>query len=195
MMNTRPLTAKESRNLAVLNAAGIESVPLFLTATGYRKAICDATDPMRAFLLKHSIHDYSTQGQGPDNKVIRQIQFLTEKGMRFMNMALYRPVTKKGDPRLWVHGWKAFVDADNVLAFFFDNGLVDFTRGNIVILTGWAIQKSFIMSQIQICFGTIFGYVAFAVFVWIKGSRINIEIRIKFLDSDFKPPALQQFCQ
>ena len=57
MMNTRPLTAKESQNLAVLNAAGIESVPLFLSATGYRKSICDATDPMRAFLLKHSIHD------------------------------------------------------------------------------------------------------------------------------------------
>jgi hypothetical protein len=122
MMNMRPLTAKESQNLAVLNAAGIESVPLFLTATGYRKAICDATDPMRAFLLKHSIHDYSTQRQGPDNKVIRQVHFLAENGLRFMDMAFYRPVTKKGDPRFWVYGWKAFVDADNVLAFFFDNG-------------------------------------------------------------------------
>lgn len=122
MMDTRPLTAKESQNLAILNAAGIESVPLFLTATGYQKAICDATDPMRAFLLKHSIHDYSTQGQGKDNKVIRQIQFLLEDGMRFMNMALYRPATKQGDPRFWVRGWKSFIGADSVLAFFYDSG-------------------------------------------------------------------------
>lgn len=121
-MNTRPLTAKESQNLAILNAAGIESVPLFLTTTGYSKSICDATDPMRAFLLKHSIHDFSTQGQGQDNKVIRQIQFLTEEGMRFMDMALYRPVTKQGDPRFWVHRWKSFIGADSVLIFFHDSG-------------------------------------------------------------------------
>ena len=122
MMNTRPLTAKESQNLAILNAAGIESVPLFLTATGYNKSICDATDSMRAFLLKHSFHDYSTQRQGQDNKAIRQIQFLTEEGMRFMDMALYRPMTKQGDPRFWVHGWKSFIGADSVLAFFYDSG-------------------------------------------------------------------------
>ncbi len=109
MMNTRPLTPKESQNLAILNAAGIESVPLFLTATGYSKAICDATDPMRAFLFEHSVHDYSRQRQGKDNKVIRQLQFLTEDGMRFMDMALYRPATKQGDPRFWVHGWKRFL--------------------------------------------------------------------------------------
>jgi len=121
-MNTRPLTAKESQNLTILNAAGIESVPLFLTATGFRKAICDATDPMRDFLLKHSIHDYATQKPGQDNKVVRQIQFLSEDGMRFMNMALYRPVTKKGDPRFWVHGWKSLIGADSVLAFFYDSG-------------------------------------------------------------------------
>lgn len=146
MMNTRPLTAKESQNLAVLNAAGIESVPLFLTATGYRKAICDATDPMRAFLLKHSIHDYSTQRQGQDNKVTRQIEFLAENGMRFMNMALYRPITKQGDPRFWVHGWKAFVDADNVLAFFFDNGslcIANLSTVNLAVpaITAWLNRR------------------------------------------------------
>ncbi|HPC48584.1 MAG TPA: MvaI/BcnI family restriction endonuclease [Kiritimatiellia bacterium] len=140
MMNMRPLTAKESQNLAVLNAAGIESVPLFLTATGYRKAICDATDPMRAFLLKHSIHDYSTQRQGPDNKVIRQVHFLAENGLRFMDMAFYRPVTKKGDPRFWVYGWKAFVDADNVLAFFFDNGSLCIANLSTVNLAAPAIN-------------------------------------------------------
>ncbi len=120
-MNTRPLNMKESHNLALLNAAGIESVPLFLTATGYRKAICDATDSMRVFLLKHSIHDFSSQGQGLDNKIIRQIQFLTEDGIRFMNMSLYRPVTKRGDPRFWVHGWKRFIHPDSVLVFFYDS--------------------------------------------------------------------------
>jgi len=122
MLNTRPLNKRESTNLSILNAAGIESVPLFLTPTGYRKAICDATDPIRTFFLKHAIHDYATQRQGQDNKVFRQVQFLTESGMRFMRMALYRPFTKQGDPRFWIHGWKHFVGEDSVIVFFFDSG-------------------------------------------------------------------------
>jgi hypothetical protein len=120
-MNTRLLSAQESENLAVLNAAGIESVPLFLTPTGYEKSICDATDPMRAFFTKHGIHDYSTQGQGPENKIFKQVQFLSESGMRPMKISLYRPVTRRGDPRFWVYGWKDFIDADSVLSFFYDS--------------------------------------------------------------------------
>ena len=122
-MNTRPLTAYESQNLAILNAAGVESTPLFLTPTGYRKSICDATDLMRGFFVKHGIHNYETQGQGLDNKVFKHVLFLSESGEHPLNMALYRPVTKQGDPRFWVHGWKSFIGADHVLAFFYDVGL------------------------------------------------------------------------
>jgi len=39
-----------------------------------------------------------------------------------MDMTLYRPQTKQGDPRLWVHGWKRFLGEDNVLVFFYDSG-------------------------------------------------------------------------
>ena len=38
-MNTRPLVEQESRNLAALNHAGIDSVLLFVTETGLEKAI------------------------------------------------------------------------------------------------------------------------------------------------------------
>ena len=50
-------------------------------------------------------------------------------------------------------------------ALFFNYTLVNTARGNIVCLGGIYIEKSFIMPQIKICLGTIFGHIAFAVLV------------------------------
>ncbi|MDF9828222.1 hypothetical protein M2447_002340 [Ereboglobus sp. PH5-10] len=119
-MHVRPLDRAESKNLQLLNAAGIESVPLFLTPTGFKKSICDATSAMRELFKKHDIHDYERQAQGQHNKVSQNIMFLSENGTRFFKMSLYRPNTKKGDPRFWVNGWKQEVAGDHVLAFFHD---------------------------------------------------------------------------
>lgn len=123
-MNTRPLNVQESKNLVALNQAGCNSVLLFLTETGLRKAILDATEPMREMFRKARIHDFSTQSQGPENKIVKEAFILTETNVQSVSVSLYRPVTKQGDPRMWFHHLKDFASADDVCAVFIHDGAI-----------------------------------------------------------------------
>lgn len=123
-MNTRPLGVYESKNLAALNASGCSSVLLFVTETALDKGILDATEPMRRLLKAAAVHDYQAQGQGPANKVIKQAIVLGDSSNSQTNVSLYRPVTKKGDPRLWFSNFKRFASADEVCAVFVQSGTI-----------------------------------------------------------------------
>ena len=54
------------------------------------------------------IHDYEAQSQGPANKVVRPAFMLAGGDIMDVPVSLYRPVTKKGDPRLWFYEFKKF---------------------------------------------------------------------------------------
>lgn len=75
------------------------------TETGLQKSIIDAHQAMRAFLKRNDVHDFFLQKQG--DKVITKCIFLTnQKAKRYIvdvKVSLYRPKTKKGDPRMWVY--------------------------------------------------------------------------------------------
>lgn len=117
-MNTRPLNEQESKNLVVLNRAGCNSVLLFVTQTGLSKAILDATEPMRTLFREAEIHDFSIQAQGPNNKVIKEAKILTDTEFKSVSLSLYRPITKKGDPRFWFYEFKQYANPDDVFAVF-----------------------------------------------------------------------------
>jgi hypothetical protein len=117
-MNTRPLNERESKNLATLNRTSCNSVLLFVTETGLNKAILDATEPMRQLLREESIHDFSDQPQGPKNKVLLEAGILTDTEVAIASVSLYRPLTKKGDPRLWFYEFKRFASPNDVFAVF-----------------------------------------------------------------------------
>lgn len=123
-MNTRPLNSVESANLAALNSSGINSVLLFVTATGLEKAILDATEPMRRMLLREGIHDFYTQGQGKDSKVIKPAIILGTLCNQQTAVSLYRPQTKKGDPRLWFSEFNKHASPDDVCAVFIFDGSI-----------------------------------------------------------------------
>ncbi len=117
-MNTRPLIPHESSNLAALNAAGLTSTLLFVTATGLDKAILDATIPVRNMLRDAGIHDFIEQAKGPSNKVMKDAVILNDSGSIASSLSLYRPVTKDGDPRMWFYGLKDHARPDDVFAIF-----------------------------------------------------------------------------
>ena len=123
-MNTRPLSESESRNLAAINSSGCTSILLFVTATGLQKNILDATEPMRRMFLREGIHDYTTQAQGPENKVIKPTRVLGSLSNEQTSVSLYRPKTKTGDPRLWFSEFKRFANPDDVCAVFVHEGLI-----------------------------------------------------------------------
>lgn len=133
-MKTRPLNGVESQNLAALNASGCSSVLLFVTATGLRKAILDATEPMRRLLKGGGVHDYAVQSQGPASKSLKSAVVLGELATEVTTVSMYRPVTKNGDPRLWFSDFKRFVSPEDVCAVFIHDQkvhLLNLTRSSV----------------------------------------------------------------
>ncbi len=111
----RKLTALEQANSTFLSGQDIEFSFLLLTATGLRKSIMDAVAPLREFLLQKGIHDYSEQAQGQEHKVCLEAVIVGDGAARSSTASLYRPKTKRGDPRIWFAGLKSSIHADEIL--------------------------------------------------------------------------------
>ena len=70
----------------------------------------DATAPVRQLLYDAQIHDYELQGQGPANKVMVPAYFVNYSSVTESAASLYRPLTKKGDPRIWFANYVSIVN-------------------------------------------------------------------------------------
>jgi len=112
----RKLTKQESENATYLANRDIEFSFLLPTATGLGKSIMDATIPLREFFLQNKIHDYDQQKQGQKHKVLIPAKIIADGFLHDCTASLYRPNTKKGDPRIWFSGLKKFVQPDSILA-------------------------------------------------------------------------------
>ena len=91
------------------------------TETGLKKSIIDATAPMRGLFESEGFHDYSIQKQGKDYKIKTAAYFVNGEITQETVVSLYRPKTKKGDPRMWFKGLKDFSSPNDLLALFFYN--------------------------------------------------------------------------
>jgi hypothetical protein len=120
----RQLTQIEINRIKLLTEKSVELCLIEPTGTGLDKSIMDATGSVRSFLKAKEIHDYETQKQGPESKV--QIPaFLISTGKVINSIAsLYRPNTKKGDPRIWFKGLGTYSNANDILGIIaFENEL------------------------------------------------------------------------
>ena len=125
----------------VLGNKNIDVAFISITQTQLNKAIIDATKPVRELLKKANIHDYSTQEQGGHAKVIKKLFYLEDiytsedKNEVEEKVSLYKPPTKKGDPRIWFTNLKKHVVAGDVLAIITDGiALYAFNVENITIV-------------------------------------------------------------
>lgn len=111
----RKLTNKEIERIKLLTEKSVELCLIEPTGTGLEKSIMDATGSVRTYLKANNIHDFEAQKQGPDNKI--QIRsFLIEANDILDSVAsLYRPNTKKGDPRIWFKGLGNYSKANDIL--------------------------------------------------------------------------------
>ena len=76
----------------------------------------DATFEVREFLRQSGLHDYSSQEQGQENKNIIQTKLLSNDVIYETTTSLYRPETKKGDPRIWIYELKKYASPTDLLA-------------------------------------------------------------------------------
>lgn len=136
MIHMRPYSAFETKNVKFLVDKQVEFTTIQITETGLKKSILDATAPVRAYFKEKNVHDYESQPQGPEHKHIIDTYILTEDAQYLTKTSLYRPVTKKGDPRLWVNKVRdvEFLHANDIFAIIAHRGIlfaVNLTTVNI----------------------------------------------------------------
>ena len=126
MIHMRPYSDFESANVRFLVDKQVDFVTLQITETGLKKSILDATAPVRAYFVEKAIHDYNLQLQGPEHKRLIDTFIFTESAAYETKTSLYRPVTKKGDPRLWINKVKNydFLRADDIFALIAHDGIL-----------------------------------------------------------------------
>lgn len=115
----RTLTASEQDKIKLLTKHQVSLTLIEPTETGLKKSIMDATGSVRSFLKENNIHDYEKQTQGPEHKVLIDAIIYTEFNTINANASLYRPKTKKGDPRVWFTGLKKITSANDVIAIIY----------------------------------------------------------------------------
>lgn len=126
MIHMRPYNAFETKNVKFLVDKQIEFATIQITETGLKKSILDATAPVRAYFKEKNIHDYDLQLQGPEHKRVIDTYIMTETAQFLTKTSLYRPVTKKGDPRLWVNKVRdvEFLRANDIFALIAHKNLL-----------------------------------------------------------------------
>ncbi len=138
MIHMRTFTKQENDNMSFLVNHSINFTIVQITATGLKKSILDATAPMRTFFYENGIHDYSKQKQGKLYKVKVPTYIMDDTKQIETFTSMYRPLTKKGDPRLWVYNLGNFTEADDIHAIsFFEEHLI------IVNITKVDIEKCY----------------------------------------------------
>ena len=112
----RQLTNVEIERLKLLTEKSVEATLIEPTATGLEKSIMDATGSVRIYLKDKNVHDYETQNQGQESKIQVKSYLISTDGLIKSVASLYRPNTKKGDPRIWFKGLGTYARANDILA-------------------------------------------------------------------------------
>ena len=111
----RFLSKIEEDRLKILTKHSISLTLIEPTETGLKKSIMDATGPVRNYLKENGFHDYRLQKQGPENKIIIDGYIYEQLKISKSKISLYRPKTKKGDPRIWFSGLTKHSAANDIL--------------------------------------------------------------------------------
>ena len=113
----RKLTNQEISKVKELSNHSIPFTLVEPTKTALKKSIIDAIAPVRTFFTEQNIHNYDLQNKGPDYKVIIEDTFILTKNKKIKSKtSLYRPKTKKGDPRIWFKELPKYSNANDIFA-------------------------------------------------------------------------------
>lgn len=140
----RELTNKEISRVKELSNHSIPFSLIEPTKTALKKSIIDATAPVRAFFTEQNIHNYDLQNKGPDYKVIIDDTFILTKNKKIKSKtSLYRPKTKKGDPRIWFKELPKYSNANDIFAItYLDSCIYLFNITQLDILEILKVEDS-----------------------------------------------------
>ena len=102
--------------LAWFKERGLRIEFIVPTETGLKKSIMDATKELRLLMVESGIHNFEKQNQGTLNKKLVATTLISNNAAFETETSLYRPETKKGDPRLWIYKLSKHAMAGDLLA-------------------------------------------------------------------------------
>lgn len=143
----RKLTNEEQEKIKLLTKNQVSLTLIEPTKTGLNKSIMDATASVRSFLKKENVHDYETQKQGSESKIIIPTVIYTDYKTIKTRTSLYRPPTKKGDPRIWVYSLTKVASPNDIIAITFYND--NFQVFNLTNLDVGKLINSVIINPFQ----------------------------------------------
>ncbi|AMS27558.1 hypothetical protein AEM51_11540 [Bacteroidetes bacterium UKL13-3] len=111
----RQLTTLEINRIKLLTEKSVELCLIEPTGTGLEKSIMDATGSVRTYLKANNIHDFELQKQGQESKIQINSYLVSSDSIVNSVASLYRPNTKKGDPRIWFKGLGSYSKASDIL--------------------------------------------------------------------------------
>jgi hypothetical protein len=120
----RQLSAIEINRIKLLTEKSVDLCLIEPTETGLVKSIMDATGSVRTFLKSNSIHDYELQKQGQENEIQVPACLISPNTLIPSITSLYRPNTKKGDPRIWFKGLGNYAIANDILGIIAFDGVL-----------------------------------------------------------------------
>lgn len=123
----RQLTENEINRIKLLTENSVELTLIEPTETGLIKSIMDATGSVRSYLKAKNIHDFEIQKQGQESKVLVNSILIKNEDFIPSIASLYRPNTKKGDPRIWFKGLGGYSKANDIL------GIIEFQKSLYVL--------------------------------------------------------------
>jgi len=77
-------------------------------------------------------------------------------------------------------------------AFLGENGFVDAAAGPVIVAGKLDVGKAFVVAEVQVGFGSIVSDKDFAVLIRAHGAGIHVQIRVTFLDGDFKAATFEE---
>ena len=143
----RELSKVEEERLKLLTNNSVSLTLIEPTENGLKKSIMDATGSVRSYLKANFVHDYSIQNQGPENKVIISGIIYNDFDVIKTNISLYRPKTKKGDPRIWLSGLNKFSRPNDIFVLIYFNEKIH--SFNLTTTTLENVLSSNILSPIK----------------------------------------------
>ena len=151
----RKLVEEERNRIKLLTKNEVSFALIEPTETGLKKSIMDATGSVRAYLKTEEIHDYESQKQGASNKRIIPAVIHTGFTTLVSKASLYRPSTKKGDPRIWFYSLTKIADPNDIIALtYFDQRfhVFNLSRLDVRVFLNSSIQNPFqeLISEITV---------------------------------------------
>ncbi len=133
----RDFTPIEKERIKVLTEKSISFSLIEPTRTGLEKSIMDATAPVRLYLYDQGLHNFQEQEQGVEHKHIVDAYLIENDSLVKTSASLYRPQTKKGDPRIWFSRLHKYANPNDILGIISFEGklyVVNITRMDIASL-------------------------------------------------------------